>query len=314
MKNKKRPTALTSEFRQLRERAGLTVEQLAIEVDRTPRTVYRWEAGSAKPDRLVLDHLRRRLMIREIEASFGAPKFTFIDLFAGIGGMRMGFERAGGECVFTSEWNAPAVKTYLANFPSEHPVAGDINDDSLIDRIPSHDVLVAGFPCQPFSIAGVSKKNALGRPHGFACEAQGTLFFRIAEILKALRPPAFVLENVKNLKSHDRGNTYRVIRHVLENELGYEVHDRVIDAKSFVPQHRERIFIVGFRSPTAFRFDRLLLPPVEEGPRLGTILHREDGSEEAEEPFTTGPKGKVARKYTLTPHLWEYLQNYAEKH
>jgi DNA (cytosine-5)-methyltransferase 1 len=313
-KTRQRPTALTSEIRHLRERAGLTVEQLAVEVGRTPRTVYRWEAGSAKPERLVVDHIRRRLMIREVKAPYGAPTFTFIDLFAGIGGMRMGFERVGGECVFTSEWNAPAVKTYLANFPTDHRVAGDINEKDLIDRIPPHDVLVAGFPCQPFSIAGVSKKNALGRPHGFACEAQGTLFFRIAEILKAHRPPAFVLENVKNLKSHDGGNTYRVIRHVLENELGYEVHDRVIDAKSFVPQHRERIFIVGFRSPTAFRFDGLELPSGDDGPRLGIILHPQDSSEEPEEPYTTGPKARVGEKYTLTAHLWQYLQNYADRH
>ncbi|MGC2297594.1 MAG: DNA (cytosine-5-)-methyltransferase, partial [Acidobacteriaceae bacterium] len=146
--------------------------------------------------------------------------FTFIDLFAGIGGMRMGFEAAGGRCVFTSEWNAFAQTTYAANFGESAAIAGDIRalDE---EEIPDHDVLVAGFPCQPFSIAGVSKKNALGRPHGFACATQGTLFFDVARILAAKRPRAFLLENVKNLVNHDRGRTFRVIRQTLEEELGY---------------------------------------------------------------------------------------------
>lgn len=238
-------------------------------------------------------------------------RFTFIDLFAGIGGLRLGFESAGGRCIFTSEWNPRAQETYRANFPDDHEIDGDITKIAAAD-IPQHDVLLAGFPCQPFSIAGVSKKNALGRPHGFACETQGTLFFDVARILAHHRPTAFLLENVKNLQSHDQGRTFDVILRTLREELGYHVGYRVIDAQAFVPQHRERIFIVGFREPTKFNFDEVELPA--EGPKLGAILHPEDCSEIAEAPFTEGKRAKVSEKYTLTPHLWRYLQDYADKH
>ncbi len=200
------------------------------------------------------------------------PDFTFIDLFAGIGGMRLGFEAVGGRCVFTSEWDAYSNKTYRANFPDdEHAIAGDITKIGG-DEIPDHDVLVGGFPCQPFSIAGVSKKNALGRPHGFECKTQGTLFFDVARIIARKRPRAFLLENVKNLLSHDKGNTFAVIRDVLENELGYSVHAKVLDGRCFVPQHRERILIVGFREATGFSFEDFQKPAVE--PTLGSILHQ----------------------------------------
>ncbi|HET8550633.1 MAG TPA: DNA (cytosine-5-)-methyltransferase [Bryobacteraceae bacterium] len=239
--------------------------------------------------------------------------FTFIDLFAGIGGMRLGFEAAGGRCLFTSEWDRYAQRTYRANFGEAHPIAGDIREVAE-DEIPPHDVLVAGFPCQPFSIAGVSKKNALGRPHGFACETQGNLFFEVARILAHHRPAAFLLENVKNLRTHDKGRTYRVLYETLSRELGYHVQARVVDARCFVPQHRERIFIVGFREPTDFTFDSLAFPAREAGPRLASILHPEDGSEPPEHPFTTGLFANVAARYTLTAHLWRYLQAYARKH
>jgi DNA (cytosine-5)-methyltransferase 1 len=237
--------------------------------------------------------------------------FTFIDLFAGIGGMRMGFEVAGGRCVFTSEWNPWARETYAANFDNGEAIAGDIRE---LDEgeIPDHDVLLAGFPCQPFSIAGVSKKNALGRPHGFACATQGTLFFDVARIVAAKRPRAFLLENVKNLVNHDRGRTFQVIRQTLEEELGYQITWRVIDAGHFVPQHRERILIVGFREECGFDLADLRLPDAE--PKLRAVLHPEDGSEAAEEPYTLGPRAKVNPKYTLTKKLWEYLQAYAAKH
>lgn len=237
--------------------------------------------------------------------------FTFIDLFAGIGGMRMGFEAAGGRCVFTSEWNPFARKTYAANFGDGDAIAGDIRELDE-EEIPDHDVLVAGFPCQPFSIAGVSKKNALGRPHGFACATQGTLFFDVARILAAKRPRAFLLENVKNLVNHDRGRTFRVIRQTLEEELGYRISWRVIDAAHFVPQHRERILIVGFREDCGFDLADLKLPGT--GPKLRAVLHPENGREAAEEPYTLAPKGVVNPKYTLTKKLWEYLQAYAAKH
>ncbi|MGB7167728.1 MAG: DNA (cytosine-5-)-methyltransferase [Acidobacteriaceae bacterium] len=245
-----------------------------------------------------------------------AAAFTFIDLFAGIGGMRLAFESTGGRCVFTSEWNPFAQKTYVANFaPASnghaHPIAGDIREVRE-DEIPDHDLLLAGFPCQPFSIAGVSKKNALGRPHGFACATQGTLFFDVARLVAARRPRAFLLENVKNLLSHDRGRTFRVIRQTLEEELGYQISFRVLDAAYFLPQHRERILIAGFRERTPFSLDDLGLPAA--GPKLRTILHSEDGTEKSEEPFTLAPRATVNPKYALTDHLWRYLQNYAAKH
>lgn len=237
--------------------------------------------------------------------------FTFIDLFAGIGGMRIGMQAAGGRCVFTSEWNAFSRRSYEANFGTGHPVEGDIR--AVDERaVPDHDVLAAGFPCQPFSIAGVSKKNALGRPHGFRCDTQGTLFFDIARLLAHHRPRAFLLENVKNLASHDKGRTFEVIRRTLAEELGYEVHWRVLDARAFVPQHRERVFIVGFREACGFSFDDVVLPA--EGPRLASILHPEDGSEPVEPPFTEGAKARVAAKYALSDKLWQYLQDYAAKH
>lgn len=239
--------------------------------------------------------------------------FTFIDLFAGIGGLRVGFEAIGGTCVFTSEWNRFSKETYLENFSDSHPVTGDITEIDEAD-IPSHDVLLAGFPCQPFSIAGVSKKNSLGRAHGFLDETQGTLFFDVVRIIACHRPRAFLLENVKNLLSHDKGNTMRVILHALD-ELGYDVDHKVIDARSWVPQHRERIFITGFRRDISTRFslDDVVIPD-GPNPRLSSILHPEDGSEASEAPFTEGKRARVAEKYTLSDKLWKYLQDYAAKH
>jgi len=223
--------------------------------------------------------------------------FRFIDLFAGIGGLRRGFEPLGGRCVFTCEWDRYSQQTYRANFPDDdHEIAGDIRAVEAED-IPSHDVLLAGFPCQPFSIAGVSKKNALNRPHGFACETQGTLFYEVARIIGHHRPAAFLLENVKNLLSHDRGRTFQVIRDVLTRDLGYRIQWRVIDARHWVPQHRERIFIAGFREPNGFDFRAMPMPGPSEGPLLGSIL-----------------EGETDPKYTLSDKLWGYLRNYAEKH
>ena len=242
------------------------------------------------------------------------PAFRFIDLFAGIGGLRRGFDALGGQCVFTCEWDKYARKTYAANHDDGigHVMAGDIRDVDPRD-IPDHDLLLAGFPCQPFSIAGVSKKNAIGQPTGFRCETQGTLFFDTARIIEYHRPRAFVLENVKNLLNHDRGRTFQVIRATLEDELGYRISWRVIDAKGFVPQHRERIFIVGFRDGPGVALDALELPDPLRGPRLGTILHPEDGSEGRDGHYTD-ERGKVDGRYVLTAHLWDYLQDYAEKH
>lgn len=216
--------------------------------------------------------------------------FTFVDLFAGIGGIRLAFESVGGKAIFASEWDVKAQETYKANF-GEQP-AGDIRAIPA-EEIPDHDILLAGFPCQPFSIAGVSKKNSLGRAHGFADETQGTLFFDISRILDVKRPKAFLLENVKNLRSHDKKRTFRIIKKVLEEDLGYTVYDQVLDAKGLVPQHRERIYIVGFREPIKFEF-----PVISDtGITLKSILENE-----------------VEEKYTLSDKLWNYLYEYAEKH
>ncbi len=240
-------------------------------------------------------------------------RFAFIDLFAGIGGMRLGFERHQGRCVHTCEWDRFSRQTYAANFPGGEEIAGDVRDVRTVD-IPPHDLLLAGFPCQPFSLAGVSKKNSLGRPHGFADETQGTLFFDIARILGDHRPAAFLLENVKHLRNHDRGRTMRVILRTLEHELGYHVTTRVFDARSVLPQRRERVFIAGFRRDTGFSLDDVRLPSPANGPTLATVLHPEDGSETAEPPYTLGDLAVVSAKYTLSDHLWSYLREYARRH
>ena len=237
--------------------------------------------------------------------------FTFIDLFAGIGGIRIAFDKIGGHCVFTSEINEWSKKTYLANFGAGEQFVGDIVPFNA-DEIPNHDVLLAGFPCQPFSIAGVTKKNALGQPHGFECATQGTLFFDVARIIKAKRPKAFLLENVKNIVSHNKGHTFEIIINTLTKELGYKVFWKVIDGRHWVPQHRERVIIVGFDSDNDFSFDKLQIP--DANPILKSILHPENGSEQEELPFTHGKKAKVHSKYFLTDKLWQYLQAYAQKH
>lgn len=238
--------------------------------------------------------------VSEPMVPYGQGSFKFIDLFCGIGGFHIAFSKQGGECVFASDWDKYAQISYAAN----HGLApiGDITKVPVKD-IPKHEVLCAGFPCQPFSIAGVSKKNSLGRKHGFEDERQGNLFFNIEAIVDHHRPAAFVLENVKNLKSHDKGNTFKVIMDILRNKLGYHVVEpRVIDAKPYVPQHRERIFIVGFRDATAAERFKWPTPP-SPGPTLESILQ------------DYGPKKRpVPEKYTLTDHLWTYLQNYAAKH
>ncbi|TFW14124.1 DNA (cytosine-5-)-methyltransferase [Brevundimonas intermedia] len=256
--------------------------------------------------------VQSKLKLVRSNTSDTSSEFTFIDLFAGIGGLRRGFESIGGKCVFTSEWDKYSQKTYAANFPNDdHEINGDITKVDVED-IPAHDVLLAGFPCQPFSIAGVSKKNALGRAHGFEDKTQGTLFFDVARIIAHHRPAAFLLENVRNLIGHDKGKTFQTIKDVLEKELKYKIDFRVIDGRSWTPQHRERIFIVGFREDQGFRFADLKVPDAK--PKLRDILHPGDGSEAPDQRFTVGNSGRVAEKYTLTDHLWNYLQRYKEKH
>lgn len=305
------PATTGADLKVLREFAGLSQAELADRTGYNAKTVHRWESGIGTPRKAVLEYLRGFHQPPDY-GSRGGPAFRFVDLFAGIGGARRGFARFGGECVFTSEWDKHAQLTYRANYGTEHPIAGDIVQVPS-EHIPTHEVLLAGFPCQPFSLAGVSKKNSLGRPHGFACEAQGTLFFEVARILRDLRPKAFLLENVKNLTTHDRGRTFATIMRVLREELGYHVYPRVIDARPFVPQHRERIFLVGFVEKNDFSWDDVLIPNRDPGPRLGSVLHRQDGTEESEAPYTNAD-GSVSGKYYLTEHLWQYLQNYAAKH
>ena len=224
------------------------------------------------------------------------PKFTFIDLFAGMGGFRLAMQAQGGKCVFSSEWNKYAQKTYFANF-GEMPF-GDITKESTKCYIPKQfDILCAGFPCQPFSIAGVSKKKSLGRETGFKDKTQGTLFFDVADIISRHRPKAFFLENVKNLMSHDKGNTFRVIKGTLE-ELRYSLHYLVMDGQTYVPQHRERIMIVGFNQDVFWGNEHFCFPEQKRSNRsIKEILD-----------------SNVEEKYTLTDKLWSYLQNYAEKH
>jgi DNA (cytosine-5)-methyltransferase 1 len=289
-----------TEFAELMERAGLGIETAAELLDVSDRTVRRNINGEGKRiDQLRLAKLREVADARCTgERSEG---FRFIDLFAGIGGLRRPFEAIGGRCIFTAEWDRFSRETYSANFPepadSDHIFAEDVRPYAdTPDRIPAHDVLLAGFPCQPFSIAGVSKKNALGRPHGFLCDTQGTLFYDLAKIIAHHQPPAFLLENVKNLERHDGGKTFTTIMHVLKEELGYNVSYRVVSSTPWVPQKRERIFIVGFRDDASFDFDDLAVPE-GDGPTLGRILDAE-----------------VDPKYTLTEHMWNYLQVYKEKH
>ncbi|MBD3824044.1 MAG: DNA (cytosine-5-)-methyltransferase [Epsilonproteobacteria bacterium] len=290
--------------------------------------INRWVNGKTKEkfSRKEYEHLLTLLPKPNLQASH---EFTFIDLFAGIGGIRKAFENVGGKCLFTSEWNPYAIKTYKANHynDADHIFNEDIRDITLSQNheisneeaykhinsvIPDHDVLLAGFPCQPFSIAGVSKKNSLGRSHGFECQTQGTLFFDVARILAAKRPKAFLLENVKNLKSHDKGKTFQIIMQTLD-ELGYWVADanveknvkdpKIIDAQHFLPQHRERIVLVGFKKELnvhhGFSLQKIRSFFPDKVITLGEILE---------------PEKQIDEQYILTPKLWEYLWNYAKKH
>ncbi|OGT60935.1 MAG: hypothetical protein A3E85_03240 [Gammaproteobacteria bacterium RIFCSPHIGHO2_12_FULL_45_12] len=271
-------------------------KDLASKLNVSPKTIACLQAGETEPPSYIMPEPQHTFNTRDVSAH--DKEFTCIDLFAGIGGIRLGFENQGGECVFTSERDPYCQKTYRENFGNNHPLIGDIVKYDP-QKIPDHDVLLAGFPCQPFSIAGVSKKISLGRPHGFKDKTQGTFFFNVAQILGTKKPAAFMLENVKNLKSHDKGNTLKVILEVLVKELGYHVQWRMIDAQHFVPQHRERIIIVGFREKTDFNFNDLVLPAPKK--RMKDILHSEDGSElDLDQGRFINAKGKVHDKYVLS--------------
>lgn len=255
---------------------------------------YSINRGQSMQD-CVSSAIKQMLVKAKTDVSHRKEQYTFIDLFAGIGGMHIAYTSAGARCVYANEWNKYSQQTYFANF-------GIQPDDDITkvaaEDIPDHDILVAGFPCQPFSIAGVSKKQSLGRATGFEDKTQGTLFFDVCRILKAKRPKAFMLENVKNLCSHDKGRTFKVIQESLA-ELNYKVFFQVIDGKAYVPQHRERIVIVGFdmeRYGSDIEFE-FALTPGKNQPVMRDILEPD-----------------VNDKYTLSDKLWIYLQNYAAKH
>lgn len=267
-----------TEFSILREKVGYSIKQVAELFEKSERTIYRWERGETIPNPQIIQTLKIIANPKIVSYNSKSYNFKFIDLFAGIGGLRRAFESIGGKCVFTSEWDAACRKTYQANFDCSHEVVGDIRDVDL-DNVPEYDVLLAGFPCQPFSIAGVSKKNSLGKPHGFRDDTQGTLFFDVAQMIEHHRPKVFLLENVKNLVGHDKGRTFNIIMRTLIEELGYNVDYRIINAKGWVPQNRERIFIVGFREDVGFSFDHYIPNDPLKGPKLKAILHPEDGSD-----------------------------------
>ena len=273
---------------------GLSTDELCKMLGLTKAKLSSFEQGD-QPEwfNLALKGLEMNLRDINKRNTDDSSKFKFIDLFAGIGGMRTAFEKAGGACVFTSEWDKYPAKMYEDNF-GDKP-AGDITKIDARD-IPAHDILVAGFPCQPFSIAGVSKKKSLGREHGFADKTQGTLFFDVARIIHHHRPKMFLLENVKNLKSHDKGNTFRVILETLEKDLGYKIDVRVIDAKLLVPQHRERVYIVGTRDlDSDFKFPTINAKSV----CLDDVLFKDS---------------EVDKRYTLSDKLWAGLQRHAANH
>lgn len=279
-----------------RAELGLTQKEFAAALgmgSSGERTVRRWEAGDTRPtpaECAFIASLGPNAPYAQGELKDAS--FTYCDLFAGIGGIRLPFQELGGYCVFSCEWDKFAQKTYRMNY-GDTP-SGDIRQVASAD-IQDFDVLLAGFPCQPFSLAGVSKKQSMGRPTGFEDKTQGTLFFEVARIIRDKRPRAFLLENVKNLTSHDRGRTFKVIMQTLEEDLGYHVFWRVLDSRNWTCQHRERIYIVGFRDETDFSWDGLEVPG--EGHVVGEIL-----------------ESSPAERYTLSDKLWAYLREYRRKH
>ena len=282
--------------------SGLSLDEASHIMGSSTRNLRRYVAGELPAPKLTMEKVQE-LAAKRV-ASRPPGKFRFIDLFAGIGGLRLGFEAIGGRCVFTSEWDRWSNETYRRNFADgpDHVMVGDLKPyGANPSRIPAHDVLLAGFPCQPFSLAGVSKKNSLGRAHGFADEKQGNLFFEIEAIIRHHRPAAFLLENVKHLQRHDQGRTFEVIRRTLEDDLGYAIDWRIVSSQPWVPQKRERIFIAGFRKDVGFSFDGFdaMIPPQEDWPTLLSVLQSHN---------------EVDAKYTLTPCLWQYLQDYRAKH
>ena len=274
-----------------RNRLGLTQKDFAdaLGMGKTgDRTLRRWENGESTPSTLEFNSIMQFAETIPFEGKSDDPAFSFIDLFAGIGGIRIPFQELGGKCVFTSEWDKFAQKSYRVNFGEEPQ--GDITKIAATD-IPDFDILLGGFPCQPFSQAGLKK--------GFS-DTRGTLFFEIERILAEKRPKAFLLENVKQLRGHDKGRTLRVIMEHLD-ALNYYVKAEVLRAGDFgVPQNRERIYIVGiskdyYNLPDEYEFS--FPQPTYEKTRLGDILER-----------------NVDDKYTISDALWDGHQRRKKEH
>lgn len=228
------------------------------------------------------------------------PRFTFVDLFAGIGGFRIALQSLGGKCVFSSEWDRHAQQTYDRNF-GEKPFGNirtftgdDVSNRQIAKWIPDHDVLAAGFPCQPFSKAGVSARKSLGLNHGFSCEIQGTLFFDLVRIAKVKRPRVLLLENVKHLLGHDEGRTFKTIEKTIREDLQYSFSPHILDSSTLVPQRRQRCYIVCFRDPE----ETFSLPPFTGAPKpLRDILLTEDPD----------------ARYTISDRLWTGHKNRTER-
>lgn len=228
-----------------------------------------------------------------------SPKFKFIDLFAGIGGFHIALERLGGSCEFASEIDDRARAVYYDNFglmPNGdiRDITGPDKNDAMIDwMIPNHNILAGGFPCQPFSLAGVSSRNSLGQEHGLLDKTKGTLFFDICRIAKIKQPDVLFLENVKNLKSHDKGRTFEVIKSTIENELGYKFYSKILSSESLTAQRRRRLFIVAFRDHARnFTFPKLDGPPLP----LESILQKDvDDSYTISDRAWAGHKRRNAR-------------------
>lgn len=264
---------------------------------------YRKCGDAALPEIL---HYPRKRKVGRVAIDFGVPYpppvrplFKFIDIYAGIGGFRIALQKLGGKCEFSSEWDRSAKETYYRNF-GEIPF-GDIREftgseisDSVIDKcIPDHDILAAGFPCQPFSRAGVSARQSLGQKHGFSCEIQGTLFFDLVRIARVKRPKVLLLENVKNLMGHDGGRTFETIRSTIEKDLKYSFSSNIVNASSLVPQKRERCFMVCFRDRShQFSFPLLMKAPLP----LSSILESDPPSH-----------------YTISDRLWLGHQNRTQR-
>ena len=304
------PGVTMTEFSILRQAAGLTVPKAAQIAGIATSTAYRWEHGEVAALTASLDKLRAAA---QPIAAPAKTAFRFVDLFAGIGGLRRGFDAIGGTCVCTAEWDRFAQATYRANYRNDGPDHRFLGDITKVDAsdIPAHDVLLAGFPCQPFCEQEL-KETGL---QSYRDLVQGTLFFDVVLAIHHHMPRFIVLENFKEMLTFSDGKTFALMRHTLEKELGYDLGIRCIDARSVVPMRRERVYIVGVRRDLGHRLDfgAMDLPDPAKGPRLGSILHTEDGKEIGDPDFTN-VDGTVADRYNLSDGFWKSLQGYAEKH